>query len=72
MCNEDSVSLQNEGYMLQEKKRLGEEWKSLEEQRKSFERERRNFTEAAIRLSHEVNKILYRKREPENDYIDCF
>ncbi|MED6260897.1 hypothetical protein ATANTOWER_030962 [Ataeniobius toweri] len=52
-CDEDSASLQNDGYMLQEKKRLGEEWTSLEDQRKIFERERRNFTEAAIRLSHE-------------------
>ncbi|KAM4548029.1 afadin- and alpha-actinin-binding protein-like isoform 2-T2 [Odontesthes bonariensis] len=52
-CDEDTTSLLNDGYMLQEKERLGEEWKTLEEQRNIFERERGNFTEAAIRLSHE-------------------
>ncbi|XP_030584127.1 afadin- and alpha-actinin-binding protein-like isoform X1 [Archocentrus centrarchus] len=52
-CDEETASLLNNCYMLQEKERLREEWKTLEEQRKIFERERRNFTEAAIRLSHE-------------------
>ncbi|XP_008291913.1 afadin- and alpha-actinin-binding protein [Stegastes partitus] len=52
-CDEEAASLLSDGYMLQEKERLGEEWKTLEGQRKIFERERRNFTEAAIRLSHE-------------------
>ncbi|CAK6958100.1 afadin- and alpha-actinin-binding protein-like isoform X1 [Scomber scombrus] len=52
-CDEETASLLNDCFMLQEKDRLKEEWKTLEEQRKNFERERRNFTEAAIRLSHE-------------------
>ncbi|KAM7409493.1 hypothetical protein PAMA_001126 [Pampus argenteus] len=52
-CDEETTSLLNDCYMLQEKDRLREDWKTLEEQRKNFERERRNFTEAAIRLSHE-------------------
>ncbi|XP_051232516.1 afadin- and alpha-actinin-binding protein-like isoform X2 [Dicentrarchus labrax] len=52
-CDEETVSLLSDCYMLQEKERLREEWKTLEEQRKIFERERKNFTEAAIRLSHE-------------------
>ncbi|XP_042271923.1 afadin- and alpha-actinin-binding protein-like isoform X1 [Thunnus maccoyii] len=51
-CDE-TASLLNDCFMLQEKDRLREEWKTLEEQRKNFERERSNFTEAAIRLSHE-------------------
>uniref|UniRef100_A0A3P9JM59 Synovial sarcoma, X breakpoint 2 interacting protein b n=1 Tax=Oryzias latipes TaxID=8090 RepID=A0A3P9JM59_ORYLA len=51
-CDE-ITSLQNDGYMLQEKERLRGEWKTLEGQRSIFERERKNFTEAAIRLSHE-------------------
>ncbi|KAM7387894.1 hypothetical protein PAMP_024105 [Pampus punctatissimus] len=52
-CDEETASLLNDCYMLQEKDRLREDWKTLEDQRKNFERERRNFTEAAIRLSHE-------------------
>ena len=42
--------------MQEEKERLKEDWKSFEEKRKNFEAERRNFTEAAIRLSHEVQR----------------
>lgn len=53
--DEDAASLLNDGCKMQEKERLMEEWKTLEKQRKIFERERKNFTEAAIRLSHEVN-----------------
>ncbi|KAM4629488.1 afadin- and alpha-actinin-binding protein-like isoform 2-T2 [Polymixia lowei] len=52
-CDEETASLLNDCYMLEEKERLKEEWKTLEEQRKNFEKERRTFTEAAIRLSHE-------------------
>ncbi|XP_071777965.1 afadin- and alpha-actinin-binding protein-like [Centroberyx gerrardi] len=52
-CDEETASLLNDCYMLEEKERLKDEWKTLEEQRKNFEKERRNFTEAAIRLSHE-------------------
>lgn len=53
-CDEDQVSVYENGPMLKEEKNLRQEWKVLEEQRKIFERERRNFTEAAIRLSNEV------------------
>lgn len=60
-CDE-ITSLQNDGYMLQEKECLRGEWKTLEGQRSIFERERKNFTEAAIRLSHEVfQKCFYVK-----------
>ncbi|TNM87976.1 hypothetical protein fugu_006197 [Takifugu bimaculatus] len=52
-CDEDEVSVYENGPMLKEEKNLRQEWKVLEEQRKIFERERRNFTEAAIRLSNE-------------------
>ncbi|XP_029905968.1 afadin- and alpha-actinin-binding protein-like isoform X1 [Myripristis murdjan] len=52
-CDEETASLLNDCYMLEEKERLKEEWKTLEGQRKNLEKERRNFTEAAIRLSHE-------------------
>ncbi|CAB1324743.1 unnamed protein product, partial [Coregonus sp. 'balchen'] len=52
-CDDETASLLNNCYMLEEKERLKEEWKSFEEKRKNFETERRNFTEAAIRLSHE-------------------
>uniref|UniRef100_A0A673A542 Synovial sarcoma, X breakpoint 2 interacting protein b n=1 Tax=Sphaeramia orbicularis TaxID=375764 RepID=A0A673A542_9TELE len=60
-CDEETTSLLNNCYMLQEKESLRGEWKTLEEQRKIFEKERRNFTEAAIRLSHEkhLNKMCF-------------
>lgn len=57
-CDDGAATLMNDGYMLHEKKRLRDEWMTLEKQRKSFERERNNFTEAAIRLSHEVNNFF--------------
>uniref|UniRef100_A0A673A5S2 Synovial sarcoma, X breakpoint 2 interacting protein b n=1 Tax=Sphaeramia orbicularis TaxID=375764 RepID=A0A673A5S2_9TELE len=53
-CDEETTSLLNNCYMLQEKESLRGEWKTLEEQRKIFEKERRNFTEAAIRLNNNL------------------
>ncbi|XP_028667369.1 synovial sarcoma, X breakpoint 2 interacting protein a [Erpetoichthys calabaricus] len=52
-CDEETSSLLQDCYLLEEKERLKEEWKLFDEQRKNFERERKNFTEAAIRLGHE-------------------
>ncbi|XP_060731417.1 synovial sarcoma, X breakpoint 2 interacting protein a isoform X2 [Tachysurus vachellii] len=52
-CDEDTATLLNDGYTLEEKERLKDEWRIFNEQKKTFERERKNFTEAAIRLGHE-------------------
>ncbi|XP_053738472.1 synovial sarcoma, X breakpoint 2 interacting protein a isoform X2 [Synchiropus splendidus] len=51
--DDDTASLLNGCYTLEEKERLNEEWRLFEEQKRNFERERRNFTEAAIRLGRE-------------------
>lgn len=51
--DDDTASLLNGCYTLEEKERLKEEWRLFEEQKRNFERERRNFTEAAIRLGRE-------------------
>ncbi|NP_001084872.1 afadin- and alpha-actinin-binding protein B [Xenopus laevis] len=50
---DDTSTLLQDCYLLEDKERLQEEWKLFNEQKKNFEKERRNFTEAAIRLGHE-------------------
>ncbi|XP_012873789.1 PREDICTED: afadin- and alpha-actinin-binding protein isoform X2 [Dipodomys ordii] len=52
-CDDDTTSLLQDCYLLEEKERLKEEWSLFKEQKKNFERERRSFTEAAIRLGLE-------------------
>ncbi|XP_028918412.1 afadin- and alpha-actinin-binding protein [Ornithorhynchus anatinus] len=51
--DDDTSSLFQDCYLLEEKERLQEEWMLFKEQKKNFERERRNFTEAAIQLGVE-------------------
>ncbi|XP_038601323.1 afadin- and alpha-actinin-binding protein [Tachyglossus aculeatus] len=51
--DDDTSSLFQDCYLLEEKERLQEEWMLFKEQKKNFERERRNFTEAAIQLGME-------------------
>ncbi|KAE8609390.1 hypothetical protein XENTR_v10011796 [Xenopus tropicalis] len=51
--DDDTSTLLQDCYLLEDKERLQEEWKLFNEQKKNFEKERRNFTEAAIRLGHE-------------------
>ncbi|XP_036301561.1 afadin- and alpha-actinin-binding protein isoform X4 [Pipistrellus kuhlii] len=52
-CDDDTTSLLQDCYLLEEKERLKEEWSLFKEQKKNFEKERRSFTEAAIRLGLE-------------------
>ncbi|KAM9005890.1 afadin- and alpha-actinin-binding protein isoform X3 [Sarcophilus harrisii] len=52
-CDDDTSSLLQDCYLLEEKERLEEEWALFKEQKKNFEKERRSFTEAAIRLGLE-------------------
>ncbi|KAM9689443.1 afadin- and alpha-actinin-binding protein isoform 2-T4 [Trichechus inunguis] len=52
-CDDDTTSLLQDCYLLEERERLKEEWSLFKEQKKNFERERRSFTEAAIRLGLE-------------------
>ncbi|XP_043861083.1 afadin- and alpha-actinin-binding protein isoform X2 [Dromiciops gliroides] len=52
-CDDETSSLLQDCYLLEEKERLEEEWALFKEQKKNFEKERRSFTEAAIRLGLE-------------------
>ncbi|XP_056671393.1 afadin- and alpha-actinin-binding protein isoform X7 [Monodelphis domestica] len=52
-CDDDTSSLLQDCYLLEEKERLEEEWALFKEQKKNFDKERRSFTEAAIRLGLE-------------------
>lgn len=49
--DEDTATLLNGCYTLEEKERLKEEWALFKEQKRNFERERNRFTEAAISLA---------------------
>ncbi|KAM4641573.1 afadin- and alpha-actinin-binding protein [Discoglossus pictus] len=51
--DDDTSTILQDCYLLEDNERLKEEWKLFNEQKKNFEKERRNFTEAAIRLGHE-------------------
>ncbi|XP_077132817.1 afadin- and alpha-actinin-binding protein isoform X2 [Ranitomeya variabilis] len=51
--DDDTSTLLQDCYLLEDQERLQQEWTLFNEQKKNFEMERRNFTEAAIRLGHE-------------------
>ncbi|OCT84733.1 hypothetical protein XELAEV_18022889mg [Xenopus laevis] len=59
---DDTSTLLQDCYLLEDKERLQEEWKLFNEQKKNFEKERRNFTEAAIRLGHEQDHCRLHSR----------
>lgn len=62
LCLQDNIaspvhSELADSYFLEEWERLQLHWAELDHQRRTFERERQSFTDAAIRLSHEVETV---------------